>query len=86
MHEGTFVEEDEFRQMVLELRLNKDKMSGQLQDISHGIIPVPQEDLGEGLTSRRHMLDHRRISKSRKPNIIITEQVGSCKQLLVLCS
>ena len=81
-HEGTFVEEDEFRQMVLELRLNKQKISGQLLDISHGIIPVPQEGLGEGLTSRRHMLAHWLSESTNKLRIVSTEQVGGCKQLM----
>ncbi|KAI6653765.1 Dynein heavy chain 6, axonemal-like [Oopsacas minuta] len=75
VHEGTYLEEDEFREMVLELRLNKQKMSGQLQDISHGIIPVPLElGLEEGITYRKEILP-RGFYKSKKRESKVREQL-----------
>lgn len=56
-HESTYGDEEQFRVMVLAIRKNRVKMSGQLQDITHGISAVAEteENLMEGgLVSRRH--------------------------------
>ena len=81
-HEGTYREEEQFRQMVLELRLNREKMSGQLQDISHGIIPVAQGvGLEEGLTKRRVTL----ANLFPKPDIRIHEVTKQVSEHYTIC-
>ena len=80
-HEGTFREEEQFRQMVLELRLNRVKMSGQLLDISHGIIAVPLNlGLEEGLTKRRVTLSN----LTPKPDTRVHEVTRQASSIILL--